>query len=253
VRSATDAPLPGEPIDGHESIRPQWVPPIRVGWPEDNSWVRLADLADVNTGLLSSALATLGRELGYPSGRVQGAGFVVLTSDAIAGILHRAVARAPIPSLKPERTWWQLTPRATVKCVIAEERRFFAGESRELTRSMHEQLDGIFQAVRLETGFPVRSQWALLVSSVAGMLKAFHADDHESAVALMDCVCASDALFETVRPRLTSVDLGGRRMAAYTRRVCCLNYQGFSGEYCSTCPLIPFEQRVEKLVASYGD
>jgi hypothetical protein len=119
-----------------------------------------------------------------------------------------------------------------------------------LALALHELLDGLYEAVHRQNGFPVRAQWALLISAVAGILNSAVPADHESAAALMDRLCEQDPLFNRVRPRLTWLHKQGKPFAFYTRRVCCFNYTGGSREYCGSCPVIPAEKRLAEALAS---
>lgn len=237
-------PASFSPLDAAESARPEFVPPLLLGTPQGREWQRVGDLADRQSGALGETLAAMAAVRGYADNRAIGAGFALITSAAVAGLVYRSAMGLPVPVLSPGRTWWQMRPSANVVAVAVAGHLDFRPPD-HLADVLHLLLDGLYGAIQERTGFPPRALWSLLASAIGYWLIELWPDDHARAVALGESIFASDAVLKAVKPRVTWLEVEGEAHAFTTRRVCCFNYLGRGGDYCSSqCPIVPPAERL---------
>lgn len=242
--------MPGSfsPLDAAETARPEFVPPPLLGTPLGREWRRVGDLADRQSGALDEALAAMAAVRGYADNRAIGAGFALITSTAVAGLVYRSAMGLPVPVLSPGRTWWQMRPSANVIAVAVAGRPDVRPPA-HLADALHGLLDGLYGAINERTGFPPRALWSLLASAIGNWLIELWPHDHARAVALAESIFASDAVLKAVKPRATWLEVEGAARAFTTRRVCCFNYLGRNGDYCSSqCPIVPPAERLAHAV-----
>lgn len=231
-------------LDEGEAGSPSYVPRLLIGEPGGEDWFRVADLADPDSGQLSGVLQAMAAERGYIDPRSVGAGFPLIASLAVGGLLWRAANERPIPALTPDRTWWRILPSANVTAIVVSQRPEYLPPA-ELGTVLHSLWDGILEGVRRDTGFPVRPQWSMLASAFGQWLTDWMDDDHPKAIAQAKAIFDRDAILGGGRPRVTWLDVRGASKAFITRKVCCFNYLGKSGGYCtSQCPIVPTDERL---------
>ena len=234
--------------DAFEAEHPDLSPPLLLGRPEGEGWVRLADLGSAGSVALAEALRAMADVRGYPDPITIGASFALITTGGPATQIYRAAMGHPVPVLDPRTTWWRIKPSANVTAVAVEECSVSI-EPERLDEALHLSLDSLYAEIHRQTRFPIRAQWSMLASTIGYGLVSLMADDHERAVELLDSLLANDTVLSGSRPRVTWWDDGGRRRAFTTRRVCCFNYRGRNGHYCSSqCPIVPAEDRLASAI-----
>lgn len=231
-------------VDAGEEGAPAYVPRLLLGEPSGDGWFRVADLGDPDSDQLNVVLNAMATERGYIDPRSVGAGFPLIASLSVGGLVWRAVNDLPIPALTADRVWWHILPAANVTAIAVNERPEYLPPS-QIGNVLHALWDGVTESIRRRTGFPVRAQWSLLASAVAPWLTDWMDNDHPQAIARAEAFYEHDSMLKIGRPRVTWLDVQGTPKAFTTRKVCCFNYLGANGGHCtSQCPIVPVDERL---------
>lgn len=232
-------------LDSGESGAPAYVPRLLLGEPSGDGWFRVGDLGDPDSAQLHTVLSSMATERGYTDPRSVGAGFPLIASLSVGGLIWRVAHDLPIPALTADRVWWQILPAANVTAIAVSERPEYLPPS-QIGTVLHALWDGITESIRQRTGFPVRAQWSLLASAIAPWLTDWMDNDHPQAIARAEAIYELDSLLKIGRPRVTWLDVQGTPKAFTTRKVCCFNYLGAGGGHCtSQCPIVPVDERLD--------
>jgi hypothetical protein len=230
-------------IDEIEAALPAYVPRVVLGEPVGADWFALPDLTDPRSGQLRAVLNAMAEVRGYPMRRTLGASFALLASPAAAGLVWRATRGLAIAELAPDRTQLRISPSGNVLGIATKDRPGYAGPEK-FGFVLHALLDGLMDAIRVETGFPLRSLWSIVTSGLSQNLIDWLPENHRQAVSQIEAMLAADNVLAGSKPRITWLDECGVAKAFTTRQVCCYNYLGKSRAYCgSQCPIIPEEER----------
>jgi hypothetical protein len=245
---------------------------LLAGRPAENGgWTRLSDLCDLETGKLHAAMQAMASVRKYPpdDGRTLGSSLVLITANAVFPFLELIAAGRGALRMPVTETWWRTVPSANVKAIAVESVRFTpvppfhaAGpdDFATIRTLLREAMDPLYEATCRLTRVPVRAQWALTESSIGGWLMSkYPGQGGEAAAAIADELFSDGDVLWRSRPRFWSFQANGTTHTAFTRRVCCYNFNKLEKKdpddgYCgSMCPLIPPPQRIQNAIANVTD
>jgi len=235
------------PIDDWSPPDGLYAPLIEVGSPrpyDGDRWFRAADLADLATGALRNVLDEVEASRGYRDGKSQGGGFALLFSGMALGVVLRVVDGRAVPQLKPAETWVELSARGSPMAVRVAGGELQPASIADLRDNLRMFFGPIFLALNELTRFPLVGQWAQLASAIASTLLGTPHISQARALAFLDDLFETDDLLRRAQPHIAWTPYHDEQRAYATRKVCCFNYRGFSGAYCTAqCPLVPVAER----------
>ncbi len=245
-RLSESQPMPLTPVDAWSPAEGLHAPPVLVGGPgpdDGDRWFRLSDLADLDSGLIDGLIDDVTESRGYRDGQARGGGLALLTAGIGMGAALRTFDGVSVPVLDPATTWVDISEYGNARTVRVEEAQFIAPSILAVRSMLEGALGPLYDALRERTRFPVVAQWAQFTSHLAYMFVESPAVTTGDATAFLDEWCA-EGVWARARPRVTDLESDTGPISYVTRRVCCYNFRGRGGHYCSSqCPLVPSEER----------
>ncbi|WP_026370887.1 IucA/IucC family C-terminal-domain containing protein [Kallotenue papyrolyticum] len=122
-----------------------------------------------------------------------------------------------------------------------------------LRRRIEAHMAPLIEAVHRHTGFSRRAQWNLVADDCAALFlwigQRIGAEER-ACVEGRAFVGAAGSPMQASRTAYITLDVGGQRHTFRKRGGCCLYYRLPGGQHCSTCALLPAQEREQRLRAS---
>lgn len=212
------------------------------------AWIAATDIGSA----LPACLDAMGRDLDTQDRRIQAALFVWGYAWRVAApAIACQVARRPVPDVAAESVALRIDENGAVGAVAFRSPRFAEAAPGWLHARLEAHFSRLVAAVQTHSALGVRAQWALTADSCAtafldaGERLGREQESSDEAAAFL--ATAGSPL----RSRATffSLEAAGRRSLFLRRRSCCLAHRIRGQEHCSTCPLLPEDERVQRLRA----
>jgi len=243
-----------------------------VGAPRDGDWIRPTELVAADGAPLRAVLARIGGRWQTADRRIHAAFFVNdyvwrLAGATIAAYLSEG--RAPDTSAGNVAFRFDAEGSASPPTFLTARFAALVGDDEAqaakaqvvrdrarlrgwLRQRLETHLELIVASLRALSPLGRRAQWSLAADACASafLWAGGKLGDEDAAQAEATAFLAAPSSQLRARPSFLTLEHAGGSETFLLRASCCLSYKLPGHQYCATCPLLPEQERVERLRAT---
>lgn len=247
------------------TVNPSWQ--VDIGRPEGDGWIAGVELVDASSGPFNDLLVRIGRRANTTDRRTIAASFALRFGWASMAAIAPYLRNACVPDVTLGNCSFRFKQSTFFERMAVYEPRGFL--VRDDARALHSlvssvpdrgellqtlrdglvaQATPVVDALYAWSGFAPKGTWGMLTSSwvshVTGLWST--ADDQRAALPMIDAFFAGDDIVSLARPRLHAVGWEGVTHVFQRRASCCRYYLLPQGHLCTSCPLVPHDERLAR-------
>ncbi len=230
-----------------------WAPDI--GRPEGPGWVDGAALRDASAGPFNALLWRIGDRAGTGDRRTIAASFALRFGWASGMVIAPFMRSRCVPDVALDNVSFKYRDSTFLeRTAIHEARGTVTDTPAALVSALRQELVGqatpVVEAIHAWAGFSRRGTWGLLTSAWAAHVTSFvEGADQRDVWPVLNRLFEGDDLAAIMQPRLHAVTVRSVTHLYQRRASCCRWYLLPTGELCTSCPLVPHEERLLKNLA----
>ncbi|MEQ1758544.1 MAG: (2Fe-2S)-binding protein [Vicinamibacterales bacterium] len=235
------------------ALEASWSPD--VGIPAGPGWIAGADLQDASSGPFNALLLRIGERAGTRDRRTIAASFALRYGWSSGMVIAPYVRSACVPDVSLDNVSFKFKESTFLERTAIHEARGVVGDSSRallavLRQELANQAAPVVEALYTWAGFSRRGTWGLLTSAWAAHVTGlFDGVDQREVWPALDQLFGGDDLVALMKPRFHAVTYRNVTHLYQRRASCCRWYLLPRGELCTSCPLVPHEERLMKNLA----